>query len=164
MLSLVQEMGVSMKSFLRLDASAALGILQRKGVGKIRHLGVGCLWLREKEARGQIRLANESGETSPADIGTNHPSEEVMTRHLNRMSCAFREGRPDVNTRFLSSCAESRPSAPPTSSKPCASKISRGVWVAESEGAWTRRDKGVRALRGFQGCTEACVDLDKVIA
>ena len=75
MLSLMHDLGVEMTSTLRLDASAALGILQRKGVGKIRHLDVGCLWLQEKEAREQIRLAKEPGETNPADIGTKHLSE-----------------------------------------------------------------------------------------
>ena len=43
MLSLLHDLGVDITSTLRLDASAALGILQRKGVGKIRHLDVGCV-------------------------------------------------------------------------------------------------------------------------
>ena len=51
MMSLMGDLGMVKKATLRLDASAALGILQRKGVGKIRHLDVGCLWLQEKEAR-----------------------------------------------------------------------------------------------------------------
>ena len=57
MMALLSDLGIHTTSTLRLDASAALGILQRNGVGKIRHLDVGCLWLREKEAREQVRLA-----------------------------------------------------------------------------------------------------------
>ena len=98
MLSLMHDLGVELTSTLRLDASAALGILPRKGVGKIRHLDVGCFWLREKEAREQIRLAKEPGETDPTDIGTKHLAEEVMIRHLHRMSCEFGEGRPEASS------------------------------------------------------------------
>ena len=47
MLSLLHDLGVDITSTLRLDASAALGILQRKGVGKIRHLDVGGLCSRK---------------------------------------------------------------------------------------------------------------------
>ena len=71
------RLGIEKKATLRLDASAALGILQRKGVGKIRHLDVGCLWLQEKEAREILKLAKEPGETNPADIGTKHLTQEV---------------------------------------------------------------------------------------
>ena len=54
MMSLLEDFGITTTAALRLDASAALGILQRKGVGKVRHLDVGCLWLQEKETRELI--------------------------------------------------------------------------------------------------------------
>ena len=65
-----------------------------RGVGKIRHLDAGCLWSQEKEAREQLRLAKEPCESNPADLGTQHLSEDVVLRHLSRMSCEFRSGRP----------------------------------------------------------------------
>ena len=61
MMVLKKDLGTDITYTLRLDASAALGILQRKGVGKIRHLDVGRLWLQEKEAREQLRLVKEPG-------------------------------------------------------------------------------------------------------
>ena len=69
MMALLSGLGVHTTSTLRLDASAALGILQRKGMGKMRHLNVGCLWLQEKEAREQLRLAKEPGETNRQTLG-----------------------------------------------------------------------------------------------
>ena len=173
MLSLMRDLGVEMTSTLRLDASAALGILQRKGVGKIRHLDVGCLWLQEKEAREQIKLAKEPGETNPADIGTKHLSEEVMLRHLRKMSCEFRDGRPDSSSKILNSLdginqgasradacdvGRARPRVLKAGKAPC------GVWVREAEGRWMRKDKSARALRGFQGCAEVGNDLGSVVA
>ena len=160
MLSLLHDLGVDITSTLRLDASAALGILQRKGVGKIRHLDVGCLWLQEKEAREQIRLAKEPGETNPADIGTKNLSEEVMLRHLARMSCEYRDGRPEVSAKVL---ALSEPQACESLAPASEKLIKRGGWFRESDGRWMRKDKGARALRGFQGCAEAGIDIETVV-
>ena len=81
MMSLMEDLGVNLTSTLRLDASAALGILQRKGVEKIRHLDVGCLWFQEKEAREQLRLAKEPGETNLADQEPLGNTREV--RHIS---------------------------------------------------------------------------------
>ena len=41
MITLMKDMGREITATLRLDASAALGMLQRKGVRKIRHLDAG---------------------------------------------------------------------------------------------------------------------------
>ena len=51
MQTILKDMGIVVKIQLTLDASAALGVLQRQGVGKIRHLEVGALWLQEKETQ-----------------------------------------------------------------------------------------------------------------
>ena len=158
MMSLMDDFGVKVTSTLRLDASAALGILQRKGVGKIRHLDVGCLWLQEKEAREQIRLAKEPGETNPADLGTKNLTEEVMLRHLAKMSCEYRDGRPASSSKVIATVGPER------SSKSVRKEVAKpGVWVQEGLGRWTKKDKGARALRGFQGCIEAGIELKDVI-
>ena len=41
MLSLLQDFGVELVATVHTDASAAIGIRRRKGLGKIRHLNVG---------------------------------------------------------------------------------------------------------------------------
>lgn len=57
---------------LHTDASAAIGIASRRGLGRLRHIDVQDLWLQEKSHRGQIRLVKVSGLLFPADILTNH--------------------------------------------------------------------------------------------
>ena len=37
---------------LRTDSSAARGIIQRQGCGKVKHLDVKSLWIQEREAEG----------------------------------------------------------------------------------------------------------------
>ena len=52
------------------DSSGARGILQRMGVGRLRHLSCRILWLQQLIANGTICVAAVSGHSNPADIGT----------------------------------------------------------------------------------------------
>ena len=52
------------------DSSCARGSLQRKGVGRLRHLSCRILWLQNLFGVGAIKLSAVSGNTNPADIGT----------------------------------------------------------------------------------------------
>ena len=51
MMSLAKDLGISLETRIHVDASAALGILERRGVGRVRHLDVGALWLQEQQVR-----------------------------------------------------------------------------------------------------------------
>ena len=55
---------------LYLDSAAARGIINRRGVGKVRHLSCRSLWLQERMADGSLVVSPVSGTTNPADIGT----------------------------------------------------------------------------------------------
>ena len=55
---------------LYLDSAAARGIINRRGVGKVRHLSCRSLWLQERMADGSLVVSPVSGLTNPADIGT----------------------------------------------------------------------------------------------
>ena len=56
--------------FIYTDSSGTKGILQRQGVGRLRHLSCRVLWLQNLIASGSIILRSISGHTNPADIGT----------------------------------------------------------------------------------------------
>ena len=55
---------------LYLDSGAARGIINRRGVGKVRHLSCRSLWLQERMEDGSLVVSPVSGTTNPADIGT----------------------------------------------------------------------------------------------
>ena len=55
---------------LYLDSAAARGIINRRGVGRVRHLSCRGLWLQERMADGSLVVSPVSGTTNPADIGT----------------------------------------------------------------------------------------------
>ena len=52
------------------DSSGARGILQRMGVGRLRHLSCRILWLQQLINNGVVCVAAISGHSNPADIGT----------------------------------------------------------------------------------------------
>ena len=65
------------------DASAALGIIQRRGIGKMRHIQTQCLWLQEAHATKRLRFEKIDGSRNPSDLLTKHFSEILMDRHMN---------------------------------------------------------------------------------
>ena len=64
---LAAGLGISVASRLHTDASAALGIIERRGVGRVRHLDVGTLWLQEQTLRDNIEFVKIKGTINPAD-------------------------------------------------------------------------------------------------
>ena len=48
---LLEELGITAKIELRMDASAAIGIISRRGIGKTRHIAVSELWMQDMVSR-----------------------------------------------------------------------------------------------------------------
>ena len=76
-----------------MDASAAIGVMQRKGVGKVRHLDVGTLWLQEKQLKQVLEVRKIHGLANAGDLMTKNVPHEVIKRHVAAISCEWREGR-----------------------------------------------------------------------
>ena len=51
--SMMSEVGFPVKLVLKCDASAAVGMAKRRGLGKVRHIDVTQLWLQEKVAENK---------------------------------------------------------------------------------------------------------------
>ena len=56
--------------YIYTDSSGAKGILNRRGVGRLRHLSCRILWLQGMFGNGMLKLCSISGHSNPADIGT----------------------------------------------------------------------------------------------
>ena len=52
------------------DASAALGTISRRGLGKVRHLDANHLWTQEVAAKKSAKFEDVSGKSNPADMMT----------------------------------------------------------------------------------------------
>ena len=70
---------------MHIDASAALAITQRQGLGKLRHIAAHWLWIQEKVETGQIKTKKALGRDSLADLFAEHlPSDDVRKRFAER--------------------------------------------------------------------------------
>ena len=86
MLSIGRDLGLQMRATLHSDSSAALGIIQRQGVGKLRHISTQYLWIQEKTRREEFDIAKVPGEDNPADVLTKNVPSEILARHLHAMN------------------------------------------------------------------------------
>ena len=95
-LGLVQlsyDWGMTFAAKIFVDSSAAIGIANRKGNGKMRHVRVGDLWIQELVEDEEIELKKILGTRNLADAFTKHLPQSLMSEHLERMNTEFRDGR-----------------------------------------------------------------------
>ena len=93
MVAMAADFGDDRKIRMHVDASAALGVIQRKGIGKIRHLHTGSLWIQEQQLRNTITFAKIKGSINPADLFTKHLSRECIDRYCESLGAARKDGR-----------------------------------------------------------------------
>ena len=56
-LTLLSDFGLStMRASVGMDASAAIGIVQRQGISKLRYVEVDVLWIQEQQVRRLLPL------------------------------------------------------------------------------------------------------------
>jgi translation elongation factor EF-4 len=93
MLSMMKDYGFTMKGEIRSDASAALGIIARNGLGKMRHLDTTYLWIQEVSAEKKLLFDKVDGKENIADMMTKHVPKELSEDLSERMAVEFRSGR-----------------------------------------------------------------------
>ena len=83
--SLARDLGIELKVQMFTDATAAIGICRRRGLGRIRHLHVADLWVQDRLKKGDFSLTKVAGSDNPADILTKHVSRDIMLKHMKNM-------------------------------------------------------------------------------
>ena len=94
--SMFKDFGKTMAGHILCDASAALGVVRRKGVGKIRHLDTDLLWIQEKNENKELVYNKVAGTQNPADLFTKYLSADVMDAHLGRLGYAHTTGKDEI--------------------------------------------------------------------
>ena len=97
LIALMNDLGyITPEEFdLYTDANAALGIVQREGIGRTRHIDVNMLWIQQKQKQGEMIIGKVDTKYNPADVMTKVVPIEVMWRHINNMGFETRSGRAD---------------------------------------------------------------------
>ena len=73
--SILRDFEIVARIVMKSDASAAIGITRRLGLGKVRHLSTGDLWIQQRVHQGRIEVGKLPGSENPAD---------AMTKALDR--------------------------------------------------------------------------------
>ena len=84
--NLVFDLGLNLQAMAHTDASAVLAIIQRRGVGKFRHIEVQWLWVREKVTNCFIKITKIVGKTNVVDLFAKHLPTADVTQHLAIMN------------------------------------------------------------------------------
>ena len=88
-----KDLGVAYEIEAYTDAKAALGILQRTGIGKVRHIRTQALWLQECGREKRIQFHKVLGDVNPADAMTKYLAEAKLNNHLEALKAKFEDGR-----------------------------------------------------------------------
>ena len=93
--SIIRDLGWDYEDALeiRTDASAAIGIANRIGIGKIRHIETNQLWLQQKVLEGKLVVSKVKGEDNLADALTKPVDGKLLSEHLVRVGSVLLEGR-----------------------------------------------------------------------
>ena len=79
---MLSDINVTTRVALSTDSSAAKGIANRRGLGKVRHIELSELWLQDQVARNKIEIHKISGEDNFSDSLTKHATAERIAQTL----------------------------------------------------------------------------------
>ena len=91
--SLAVDLGIHLGLTILTDATAAIGICRRRGVGKVRHLAKADLWIQDRRRRKNFELVKVAGADNPAEMLTKHVNKATMVRHMSKLGLRLEGGR-----------------------------------------------------------------------
>ena len=91
--ALGRDLGAYLHAVVHTDASATLGIVNRQGLGKLRHVNVQYLWLQEKVRDKTLSVIKVPGPENPADLMTKYLPAAEIEKHLETLAVERRDNR-----------------------------------------------------------------------
>ena len=85
---------------LCVDASAAVGIASRRGLGKQRHIELNELWLQDQVARGRISIRKLNGKVNFSDSRTKFCGADRIAQTIECTGHVAKEGRHELMPRL----------------------------------------------------------------
>ena len=89
-----KDLGFDYKLRVFSDATAAIGIARRRGMGNIRHLDCSDLWVQQKVRNKQVSLEKVLGVENPADAFTKYVNQEILNGSMAKIGMRRSKGRP----------------------------------------------------------------------
>ena len=90
--SILADFGETVTAQLMGDASAAIGVIRRSGLGTLRHVDTSLLWVQEAAAEKRVLFGKVPGQLNPADGHTKHVTRALIDRYCALSRCEFPSG------------------------------------------------------------------------
>ena len=90
------DLGITGRLTLHADSAAAIGICNRSGIGRVRHLAVGQLWIQERLRETALFLNKVLGTANPADMCTKYLSGKGLAKCVSTVGGVYRTGRSEA--------------------------------------------------------------------
>ena len=103
-MALLEDFGIKMNAKLRADSTAAIGIVRRSGLGKVRHLNVRYLWMQEK-SKTDFELEKVLGTENPADLLTKNLALPDLMKYTAKLNMEINDGRATTAPKLASMTA-----------------------------------------------------------
>ena len=88
--SLLADIGFKVVVRVKADASAALGVVERRGLGRLRHVHTNCLWVQGCAANKSVKYMKEKGADNPADMFTKNVTRELINKFCKKIGVELR--------------------------------------------------------------------------
>ena len=96
MLQLILSFGVKLQGEVYGDSSAALAVVGRKGIGKLRHIRVGHLWVQQVAEDEVLAYRKIQGTDNPADVNTKNVNQKAIDKALTQVEMKIMGGRAEA--------------------------------------------------------------------
>ena len=93
LLAIMKEFDIQADLVVKSDAVAAIGIVRRQGLGRVRHLAVADLWVQQKALNAEVVYKKLDGAKNTSDMLTKPVDKEVTARHMETLGLLYRAGR-----------------------------------------------------------------------
>ena len=93
LIQLAREWDLELTGSVLVDSSAALGVVKRRGNGRLRHIKIGMLWVQEKAESGELLYKKVQSASNMADLLTKNLGQRLMNSHIQGMSLYCPDGR-----------------------------------------------------------------------
>ena len=85
-----------MSLFIESDATAAIGMVRRQGLGAVRHLATADLWIQQRVLAKEIKVGKLGTKDNTADLLTKILPPDQLRLLLKQIGFEFTEGRAGI--------------------------------------------------------------------
>ena len=89
--SILKDLSLKAEVNVGMDASAALGLINRQGLGKARHIETQWLWVQQATREGRVLMHKIPGKENPADLFTKPLNREMIDGFMTTLGYYYPE-------------------------------------------------------------------------